>query len=438
MVLRRCNALHVTLLEVRGLPAEAARLVLRACDEETPLAELSKGKLKEGVTPAAVTLVGPFDCREAVWVHALSSGLMADTVGSCMLLLPLLDLGLRPYVDWIPLLNKDGGVVGRAAVEIFADHTRRLGVTVVRGVCDPTDGDRLGGATEPKVVMKVREQQFATGSSASADRPAFDARFEVVVGFRDKATFQVLDQKPTAEPAVATEVAAIDLLSRIGQYMWVPILDHTGAHAGKVLLQLEEVTVADRLPLRVLRTEGLDASRMKDGKAEDIFVRLTAGKQEFKTTAKDNTADPVWDEEFEVDILPHQFLHAYVKSKGLLQDTALGEALVPAKELATHIGEQVWVTLSNTPGLTGVRLLLWVCPPPGSVYPDPHPPGTAVALVPPLPPDDADGDPRLAPPPPPPVPVPAPEAADGGCPNPTDRKAAEGIPVPSGAPRRGA
>lgn len=28
-----------------------------------------------------------------------------------------------------------------------------------------------------------------------------------------------------------------------------------GAHAGKVLLQLEEVTVADRLPLRVLRTE---------------------------------------------------------------------------------------------------------------------------------------------------------------------------------------
>lgn len=37
------------------------------------------------------------------------------------------------------------------------------------------------------------------------------------------------------------------------------------------------------------------------------------GGQEFKTTAKDNTADPVWDEEFEVDIFPHQFLHAYVK-----------------------------------------------------------------------------------------------------------------------------
>lgn len=148
-------------------------------------------------------------------------------------------------------------------------------VTVVRGVCDPTDGDRLGGATEPKVVMKVRaradtaipgwrwgigagrtreesslnrilsrvpftaiffgriwraafriakfptpgdaasredqpppplwpqvrEQEFATGSSASADRPAFDARFEVVVGFRDQRVAQTTIGRPPPQGA---------------------------------------------------------------------------------------------------------------------------------------------------------------------------------------------------------------------------------------------
>ena len=84
-------------------------------------------------------------------------------------------------------------------------------------------------------------------------------------------------------------------------------------------------------------------SLSQDNKTHDLFVQLDMGKQTFKSTAKKNASDPLWDEEFLLDVFPYESLHLIVKDLDWLQDVPLGEAYIPAKELYEHRGEQVRV-----------------------------------------------------------------------------------------------
>ena len=65
----------------------------------------------------------------------------------------------------------------------------------MRGLCSHEEGEKLGGAEEPYVVMKVRDSVFKTASKANSSTPVWDETFEVMIGFRDKVQIQVLDNK---------------------------------------------------------------------------------------------------------------------------------------------------------------------------------------------------------------------------------------------------
>eukprot|EP00669_Euglena_mutabilis_P007551 TRINITY_DN2810_c0_g1_i1.p1 TRINITY_DN2810_c0_g1~~TRINITY_DN2810_c0_g1_i1.p1 ORF type:complete len:453 (-),score=160.70 TRINITY_DN2810_c0_g1_i1:413-1615(-) len=372
--------------------------------------------MKDDVTAVAASLTAPFDSAEGVWLHVYDKGLVIDSVvGTCLVLLPMFDLNLRPFEGWLPFVDpKEGNVVGRVALQMSADHTRRLTVSVLRGVCDPEEGDRIGGAAEPYVVIKVRDQRFVTESRLDALTPSWEQAFEFPVGFRDKIIFQVQDRRATGEQPGGSEVLGIDLLSRVGQYLWIPIVTAGGTHTGKILVQLTELQVPERYPIRLLQTQGLDARRMKDGKPVDVCVKLIMGKQKLKSTSKSNPTDPIWDEAFTLEVFPYESLHLKVMIDNLLVDDLLGEAYVPIQEMADHRGEQVWVDLNNTPNIVGAKVLLWLCPPPGSVYPDTLT-GRKLVLLPPAPPDGPLGTPKPPPPaqpesarqPPPPTRVPS-------------------------------
>jgi hypothetical protein len=373
MALQHFNTTHFTVLETRGLPTTAAYIVARYRGQEAKVCKLDKGKVVEESTGS---IMAAFDCAEAVWLHIYDSGYVVDDVmGSCMILMPMFDLNLRPFEGWLPFVNQEGALVGRVAVQIYGDHTRKVLVSVMRGLCSHEEGEKLGGAEEPYVVMKVRDSVFKTASKANSSTPVWDETFEVMIGFRDKVQIQVLDNKAkegdkAGEQTGGSEVLGIDMVTRVGQYMWIPILNDDGANAGKVLIQMSEGKMPERFPVRLLQAYGLATKHIKDNKTHDLFVQLDMGKQTFKSTAKKNASDPLWDEEFLLDVFPYESLHLIVKDLDWLQDVPLGEAYIPAKELYEHRGEQVWVDLNNTQGFNEGKLLLWVCPPPGSVYPD--------------------------------------------------------------------
>jgi len=205
------------------------------------------------------------------------------------------------------------------------------------------------------------------------------------------------------EKSGGVEMLGIDLLARAGQYLWVPVVDTAGAKAGKLLLQLQKPNIPERFPIRVLQLNGLEAPILPEDKETDLYVKLVLGSQLFKTTTKSNAGELIWDEGFDLEALPTQALHLTVKSPALLGDKDIAEAFVPVQELMANFGKQMAVNLSNRPAAKPASVLLWVCPPPGTVYPDTFT-GRKLPLVPPMAPDGPDGKPRQ--------PLPKPQKSD--------------------------
>eukprot|EP00669_Euglena_mutabilis_P000844 TRINITY_DN1108_c0_g1_i2.p2 TRINITY_DN1108_c0_g1~~TRINITY_DN1108_c0_g1_i2.p2 ORF type:complete len:216 (+),score=68.46 TRINITY_DN1108_c0_g1_i2:513-1160(+) len=122
-------------------------------------------------------------------------------------------------------------------------------------------------------------------------------------------------------------------------------------------------------PVRIWQAKGLAAGDTRG--TSDLYIKGKCGPLELRTSVKPNTVDAVWDEEFLLAGVKHvDALHLEVKDKDILWDESLGEAFIPVSELLAHSGEQVWVDLSGTNGRHNGRLLLWIQPPPGAVYPD--------------------------------------------------------------------
>ena len=55
----------------------------------------------------------------------------------------------------------------------------------------------------------------------------------------------------------------IDMVTRVGQYMWIPILNDDGANAGKDLIQMSEGKMPERFPVRLLQAYGLATKHIK-------------------------------------------------------------------------------------------------------------------------------------------------------------------------------
>jgi hypothetical protein len=347
------------------------------------LANLAKGAL---VAEAGGTFVG-VEAAEAIWIHAYDDGLAYDaSLGSCMVLLHKIDIQARPFEGWLPLVTEDGATIGRVAVQIFGDWAERLTVAVLRAaVSDRADVTVRG---EPFAEVRVRDERRRTAQHATAHAPVWEERFAFFVGARDKLTIAVYDAPAGAgasaeEPLGTAEVLGIDALNRKGEPMWVPLTNRAGVKTCKVLVQVDEDQWAMRLPVRILQAKGLAAA---DVGPADLAVEGRCGAQEVKTTARPNLTDVVWDEEFLLEARKFDALSLALKSK----DTTLAQAFIPVSELLAHSGEQVWVDLSGTDGTHG-KLLLWVQPPPGSVYPDTLPRRRLVVY------EDWDGASKLPP-----------------------------------------
>eukprot|EP00669_Euglena_mutabilis_P014379 TRINITY_DN9444_c0_g1_i1.p1 TRINITY_DN9444_c0_g1~~TRINITY_DN9444_c0_g1_i1.p1 ORF type:complete len:441 (-),score=139.23 TRINITY_DN9444_c0_g1_i1:187-1509(-) len=392
MTIRRFNTVHIVLFETRNLPTAALRVVARLGPQEVQLADLTEGRLKG--SQASATLVAQFGSVETIWLHVYGAALVGDKLlGSCMVYLPSFHIDQTPFEGYLPVTTNEGLLVGRLGVHLYGDFTTQLTVSIVRGICDPGDGVKLGGANEPVVVMQVRDEKFETPAAASCVCPAYDTTFDVRVGLRDRVQFQILDRKLRNEKSGGVEMLGIDLLARAGQYLWVPVVDTAGAKAGKLLLQLQKPNIPERFPIRVLQLNGLEAPILPEDKETDLYVKLVLGSQSFKTTTKGNAGELVWDEGFDLEALPTQALHLTVKSPALLGDKDIAEAFVPVQELMANFGKQMAVNLSNRPAAKPASVLLWVCPPPGTVYPDAFT-GRKLPLVPPMAPDGPDGKPR--------------------------------------------
>jgi hypothetical protein len=285
-----------------------------------------------------------------------------------MLLMTMFDLQQRPYEGWLPLLTMQGELVGRVAVQMFGDWTERIIIGVMRGTVG-VDADALGKG-DPYVQLKVREEKQKTEAKKDARNPVWDENFKFLIGSRDKLQISVYDSDVVSydDKYGSAEVLGIDILKRKGEAMWVPIVNSARHESCKVLIQIEADQWAQILPVRILQAKGMAPGDL--GSSSDMYIVGKCGSQSFQTSTKNNSSEAIWDEEFVLEIRQFDALHLSVKDKDILWDESLGEAFIPANELLAHIGEQVWVDLTGTNGKHNGKLLLWIQPPPGSVYPD--------------------------------------------------------------------
>jgi len=368
--MQRLNTYHVTVHETRGLPAGAGSIVALCAGQKLKLANLAKGAL---VVEAGGTFVG-VEAAETIWVHAYGNGLFESSLGSCMLLLTTLDLHSRPYDGWLPLVTVDGATLGRVRVTVFGDLVERITVGISRGAIADTVI-----LEEPFIELRLRGDRKRTTSHQKTRRPEWDDRFAVYVGARDTLTVALFGDEDCKVELGCAEVPGAEVLRQKGEPMWVTLTEPRGkdsttdtgvevGEAARVLLSFTEEPWEQDLPVRILQVRGLATTPLE--RATDLRVSGKCGAQEFQTTLKPNTTDAVWDEEFLLrKVRPFDALHLLVLDKEGDTDEALGEAFVPVAELRAHGGEQVWVDLTGR-GQHHGKLLVWVQPPPGSVYPD--------------------------------------------------------------------
>eukprot|EP00667_Euglena_gracilis_P014221 EG_transcript_14708 len=362
--MQRLNTIHISVLETRAFPDGAAYITAHCGSQKVRLANLNKGKL---AYESGGSLIG-VESAEAIWINVYDSGVTFDSVlGSCMLLLTMFDLQQRPYEGWLPVLNLQGGLVGRFAVQIFGDWSERVTVGVLRATI--TDRADFMSEGDPYVELRLRDEKRTTTTRHETRNPVWDEHFKFFVGSRDRLVVSVFDQDTIIPDKFGSaEVLGIDIIKRKGESIWVPILNNLKQETCKVLIKIEPDQWTQLLPVRILQAKGMASGDI--GSASDMYVTGKCGEQTFKTTVKGNTNDAVWDEEFQLEVRQFDALHLSVMDKDVLFDDALGEAFIPVGEMLAHIGEQVWVDLTGTNGRHNGKLLLWIQPPPGSVYPD--------------------------------------------------------------------
>jgi len=362
--MRRLNTIHISVLETRAFPASAAYLTAHCGGQKVRLGTLSRGKL---LAESGGSLVG-VETAETIWINAYDTGLTFDSVlGSCMLLLSMFDLQQRPYEGWLPLTTLEGALVGRVAVQIFGDFSERLCVTVTKALI-AEKADMLSEG-DFYVEVRLRGERQRTKTQRNTRTPVWDEPFRFFIGSRDKLYLALHDSDDNAENKFGTaEVLGVDLLQRSGDAMWIPIANKIGEEMCKVLIQVQPAQFVQLITVRVLAAKGM-APADADG-TSDLYVVGKCGAQTFRTTTKANAVDAVWDEEFPLEVRPFDALHLLLQDQDLIWDDALGEAFIPAAEMVAHAGEQVWVDLTGTGGKHNGKLLLWISPPPGSVYPD--------------------------------------------------------------------
>uniref|UniRef100_A0A7S1ITK5 C2 domain-containing protein n=1 Tax=Eutreptiella gymnastica TaxID=73025 RepID=A0A7S1ITK5_9EUGL len=359
---QRFNTVHITVLETRALPNSAAYVTAHCGAQKSQLTTLKGGRV---MTESGGSLLG-VETAEAIWINLWDEGVTFDSViGSCMLLMTMFDLQTRPYEGWLPMMTLEGEMVGRIAVQVFGDWTERVVIGVMRGAAG-ADSGMLGDLTgSPFVELNVRGEKKSTSEKKDIRNPIWEEHFKFLIGSRDKLRLTLRDDE--GHTSGSADVLGIDILKRKGEAMWIPMID--GRHeSAKILIQIEADQWAQGLPIRILQTKGMATADM--GGTSDMYIVGKCGSQTFQTSVKQNTSDAVWDEEFMLEIKQYEALHLSVKDEDILWDDSLGEAFIPAAELLAHVGEQVWVDLTGTNGKHNGKLLLWIQPPPGSVYPD--------------------------------------------------------------------
>eukprot|EP00993_Chasmostoma_nieuportense_P002957 NODE_3709_length_916_cov_70.647655_g3557_i0.p1 GENE.NODE_3709_length_916_cov_70.647655_g3557_i0~~NODE_3709_length_916_cov_70.647655_g3557_i0.p1 ORF type:complete len:284 (+),score=67.47 NODE_3709_length_916_cov_70.647655_g3557_i0:58-852(+) len=115
-----------------------------------------------------------------------------------------------------------------------------------------------------------------------------------------------------------------------------------------------------------LRIKVLQATGLKDTDImglPDPYVLLKLGDEKKKTTIKNSTTDPIWNEEFYFSSASaDQLLHIEIFDKDIVGKDSMGKATVPLSGLKQDTGSELTVPLTNKKGLRLGHLVLQLYP----------------------------------------------------------------------------
>ena len=312
----------------------------------------------------------PFDDDKRNWTFAKVESLLDD-----------FDEGYRdPLYDRVEMLLDK--------TEMGMRHLKNVEVEVVEAK-DLVVADIFHTAGT-YVLLDVGSTRMQTTTKSNLKNPRWNERFRFIdVSGSDVMQIVVMDENSLYDdPLGKAEIPIGEFARQHLKGIWVGLQDSRGQHAGELLLyctinpkaasrelsasggrtnsslglsrgrgttsparrsealppwQFTPGRSSTSIPLRVVRA--CDVRAGDEAGYQGLCVELRVKDQVWQTHATGDVADPFWNEDFFVDVLPHDTLHVAVKD----QDSShrarpLGEGCVSGKQLLAGKPE-LWVPL---------------------------------------------------------------------------------------------